>query len=222
MDIARAAAAARGDLSGAALARVILDEAEALADDVRSRPRARSCFRAGQPASCTQDVAINRSIGQHGARLIPHGANLIHHCNTGALATVDYGTALGIIYGATSPAPWQLELIVRPPSARPPLPRSECHAQGKGIHVWVDETRPRLQGARLTAWELMQAGASTACGVLAWSQPRAVAERRACRLPPQACPCTSSRTARRACCCERARWTPSSSAPTEWPPTVTW
>jgi methylthioribose-1-phosphate isomerase len=53
-------------------------------------------------------------------------------CNTGALATVDIGTALGVIY--------------------------ECHKQGKGIHVWVDETRPRLQGAKLTAWELMRGG----------------------------------------------------------------
>lgn len=78
------------------------------------------------------DVEINRSLAKHGAEVIPHGANLLHHCNTGALATVDIGTALGVIY--------------------------ECHKQGKGIHVWVDETRPRLQGSKLTAWELQRAG----------------------------------------------------------------
>lgn len=78
------------------------------------------------------DVEINRSLAKHGAEVIPHGANLLHHCNTGALATVDIGTALGVIY--------------------------ECHKQGKKIHVWVDETRPRLQGSKLTAWELQRAG----------------------------------------------------------------
>ncbi|KNB44727.1 methylthioribose-1-phosphate isomerase [Blastocystis sp. subtype 4] len=77
-----------------------------------------------------EDVQINKQMAQYGASLIPQQANVIHHCNTGALATVDIGTALGVIY--------------------------ECHLQGKNIHVWVDETRPRLQGARLTAWELHQ------------------------------------------------------------------
>lgn len=78
-----------------------------------------------------EDVSINRRMGFHGAEVIPDGANLLHHCNTGALAAVDFGTALGVIYA--------------------------CQEQGKHIHVWVDETRPRLQGARLTAWELMRA-----------------------------------------------------------------
>lgn len=78
-----------------------------------------------------QDVAINRRIGEFGNELVPKGANLIHHCNTGKLATVDYGTALGVIYVA--------------------------HENDKGIHVWVDETRPRLQGAKLTTFELQQA-----------------------------------------------------------------
>ena len=81
-----------------------------------------------------EDVEINRRIGQHGADLIHDGATVLHHCNTGALATVDYGTALGVIRAA--------------------------HEQGKRIHVLVDETRPRLQGARLTAWELKQYGIS--------------------------------------------------------------
>ena len=79
-----------------------------------------------------EDVEINRRMGAHGARLIKDGASILHHCNTGALATVDYGTALGVIRAA--------------------------HEQGKRVHVFVDETRPRLQGARLTAWELEQLG----------------------------------------------------------------
>lgn len=79
-----------------------------------------------------EDVEINKRIGRHGAELIDDGDTIIHHCNTGALATVDWGTALGLIHTA--------------------------HTQGKNIHVLVDETRPRLQGARLTAWELEQYG----------------------------------------------------------------
>ncbi len=79
-----------------------------------------------------EDVEINKRMAQHGAELVPANARILHHCNTGALATVDWGTALGVIRMA--------------------------HEQGKNIHVWVDETRPRLQGARLTAWELMQWG----------------------------------------------------------------
>lgn len=78
-----------------------------------------------------EDVEINRRMGFNGAAVVPDGANLLHHCNTGTLATVDFGTALGVVYA--------------------------CKEQGKNIHVWVDETRPRLQGARLTAWELMRA-----------------------------------------------------------------
>ncbi|MDX1437387.1 MAG: S-methyl-5-thioribose-1-phosphate isomerase, partial [Anaerolineales bacterium] len=75
-----------------------------------------------------EDVEINKRMARHGAALIEDGDTIIHHCNTGALATVDWGTALGVIRMA--------------------------HEQGKNIHVLVDETRPRLQGARLTAWEL--------------------------------------------------------------------
>jgi methylthioribose-1-phosphate isomerase len=76
-----------------------------------------------------EDVEINRRMGAYGASLVEDGARILTHCNAGALATVDYGTALGVIRAA--------------------------HEQGKNIHVWVDETRPRLQGARLTSWELM-------------------------------------------------------------------
>lgn len=81
-----------------------------------------------------EDVAINRRMAYHGATLISDGDTILHHCNTGALATVDWGTALGVIFAA--------------------------HEQGKRIHILVDETRPRLQGARLTAWELQQRGIS--------------------------------------------------------------
>lgn len=80
------------------------------------------------------DVALNRRMGANGAELVADGATILHHCNTGALATVDWGTALGVIFSA--------------------------HEQGKDIHVLVDETRPRLQGAQLTAWELQQRGIS--------------------------------------------------------------
>lgn len=93
------------------LRQLVLDEAQKLADE---------------------DVAINKRMAEHGAALIDDGDTIIHHCNTGALATVDWGTALGVIRTA--------------------------HEQGKKIHVLVDETRPRLQGARLTAWELEQYG----------------------------------------------------------------
>jgi len=73
-----------------------------------------------------------KRLSEFGAALIEDGDHIVHHCNTGALATVDWGTALGVIRMA--------------------------HEQGKKIHVFVDETRPRLQGARLTAWELEQYG----------------------------------------------------------------
>jgi len=81
-----------------------------------------------------EDVAINRKMGANGAALIKDGDTILHHCNTGALATVDYGTALGVVRAAFE--------------------------QGKKIHVLLDETRPRLQGARLSAWEMEQLGVS--------------------------------------------------------------
>jgi methylthioribose-1-phosphate isomerase len=79
-----------------------------------------------------EDVAANKRLGSFGLDLVPQGANVLTHCNAGALATVDYGTALGIVRAA--------------------------HDAGRAIHVFVDETRPFLQGARLTAWELQQYG----------------------------------------------------------------
>lgn len=100
-----------GKLDSIGIRQAALDEARKIADE---------------------DVEINKRMAQHGAALIDDGDTVIHHCNTGALATVDWGTALGVIRLA--------------------------HEQGKHVHVLVDETRPRLQGSRLTAWELEQYG----------------------------------------------------------------
>jgi methylthioribose-1-phosphate isomerase len=77
-----------------------------------------------------EDVAVNKRMGTFGAELIQDGAAILTHCNAGQLATVDFGTALGVIRAARQ--------------------------QGKNIQVYADETRPLLQGARLTTWELMQ------------------------------------------------------------------
>lgn len=104
-------AGVKGERSADEVRQLVLDEAQRIADE---------------------DVEINKRMADHGAALINDGDTIIHHCNTGALATVDWGTALGVIRTA--------------------------HEQGKKIHVLVDETRPRLQGARLTAWELDQYG----------------------------------------------------------------
>lgn len=79
-----------------------------------------------------EDIACCRAIGKHGADLVPDGKIVLTHCNAGALATAGYGTALGVIRGAVE--------------------------QGKKIAVYADETRPFLQGSRLTAWELQQDG----------------------------------------------------------------
>jgi len=83
-------------------------------------------------AVLTEDLAMCHAIGDHGAPLIPVGGRVLTHCNAGGLATAGYGTALA--------------------------PMRTAFAQGRSIHVWVDETRPFLQGARLTAWELHQSG----------------------------------------------------------------
>jgi len=79
-----------------------------------------------------EDKAVCRRIGRFGAELIADGDSILTHCNAGGLATADYGTALAVMFAA--------------------------HEQGKRITVFADETRPLLQGARLTTWELMQAG----------------------------------------------------------------
>jgi methylthioribose-1-phosphate isomerase len=82
-----------------------------------------------------EDIAINRAIGRHGAALVPDHKTVLTHCNAGALATAGYGTALGVIRAARE--------------------------SGKQIDVFADETRPFLQGARLTVWELQQDGIPT-------------------------------------------------------------
>jgi methylthioribose-1-phosphate isomerase len=109
--VLRSARAVQGDPDE--MRAIVLDEAQRIADE---------------------DVEVNKRMARQGAELIQSGDTIIHHCNTGALATVDWGTALGVIRMA--------------------------HEQGKKVHVLVDETRPRLQGSRLTAWELQQYGIS--------------------------------------------------------------
>ncbi len=113
LDRMLAAAKAPGILNFADLKDRLIDEANAIA---------------------SEDIRTNLLIAQNAFPLVPQGARIIHHCNTGGLATMDYGTALGIIRFA--------------------------HENGKEIFVYVDETRPRLQGARLTAWELTKLGIS--------------------------------------------------------------
>jgi methylthioribose-1-phosphate isomerase len=82
-----------------------------------------------------EDIAANQAMGRYGATLMPASGGVLTHCNAGALATCGYGTALGVIRAAVE--------------------------QGKKIHVYADETRPFLQGSRLTAWELMKDGIPT-------------------------------------------------------------
>ncbi|MBQ7569204.1 S-methyl-5-thioribose-1-phosphate isomerase [bacterium] len=94
--------------------------------ELKQRLTERAC------AIAEEDITMCKTMGAHGAELVPEHARILTHCNAGALATGDYGTALGVIRAA-----WE---------------------QGKLDMVWVDETRPFLQGARLTAWELMQDG----------------------------------------------------------------
>jgi methylthioribose-1-phosphate isomerase len=79
-----------------------------------------------------EDLAANRALGAHGATLVPERARILTHCNAGALATAGYGTALGVIRAA--------------------------HERGRVALVWVDETRPVMQGSRLTAWEMVKEG----------------------------------------------------------------
>lgn len=103
--------AANHEQEAAKLTEILLAEAESIAQE---------------------DVETNRSMARHGNTLVPQGATILTHCNTGALATVGWGTALGVI--------------------------REAHFSGKNISVYADETRPRLQGANLTAFELVEEG----------------------------------------------------------------
>jgi methylthioribose-1-phosphate isomerase len=111
-----------------------IDRMKRLYESLRGRPiveiRARLVSEAQQIR--LEDIAINEAIGQHGAPLVPDGKTILTHCNAGALATAGYGTALGVVRAAV--------------------------ASGKKVDVFADETRPFLQGARLTVWELQQDG----------------------------------------------------------------
>lgn len=104
--------------------RVVASEAITHADDIRQ------AILAEAQQLADEDVEINRRMAENGAALVKNGDTILHHCNTGSLATVDWGTALGVVRRANE--------------------------QGKNIHVLLDETRPALQGARLSAWECEQ------------------------------------------------------------------
>ncbi len=109
-----------------------IDRMSRVADGLPDGPE-EAAFRLEKEARAMydEDIASNRRMGQHGAKLLRSGS-VITHCNAGALATAGFGTALGVIRAAV--------------------------AAGKKVHVYVDETRPFLQGARLTAWELSKEG----------------------------------------------------------------
>jgi methylthioribose-1-phosphate isomerase len=102
----------------------------ALARMRRTLARDRSALEPEAIAIFEEDLAVNRAIGAHGAVLVPDRARIMTHCNAGALATAGYGTALGVVRSARD--------------------------QGKAVSVVANETRPFLQGARLTAWEMVQ------------------------------------------------------------------
>lgn len=114
-----------------------IDRMKRLYEAVRDRgiDAVRTAMEAEAVKVYEEDIAINKAMGANGAPLVPDGKTVLTHCNAGALATAGYGTALGVIRAAV--------------------------AAGKKIDVFADETRPFLQGARLTAWELMQDGIST-------------------------------------------------------------
>ena len=111
-----------------------LDRMRRTAETLRARPvaEARARLLSEAEAILNEDVAANRALGDHGAELVPANARILTHCNAGALATAGYGTALGVVRSA--------------------------HARGKLALLWVDETRPVMQGSRLTAWECVREG----------------------------------------------------------------
>jgi methylthioribose-1-phosphate isomerase len=101
----------------------------------QSIPQIKAALVAEGQLMLVEDIASNEAMGKHGAVLMPSSGSVLTHCNAGALATCGYGTALGVIRAAVT--------------------------AGKQIHVFADETRPFLQGSRLTAWELMKDGIPT-------------------------------------------------------------
>jgi methylthioribose-1-phosphate isomerase len=138
--VALAATTARGPAGVRRAAQRLRDARPTAANLAGCVDRVLAAYESGGPdaalaeahAIAHGDLEANRALGAHGARLLPDGARVLTHCNAGALACVGYGTALGIARAATE--------------------------AGKRIHMWVDETRPVLQGARLTAWELDRLG----------------------------------------------------------------
>src|SRR6204780_618573 len=114
-----------------------IDRMKRLYASLAGQPRDAICRRMVEEAQIVreEDIAICRAIGRNGVELVPAGKTVLRHCNAGALATAGYGTALGVIRAAVE--------------------------AGKGIDVFADETRPFLQGARLTVWELQQDGIAT-------------------------------------------------------------
>jgi methylthioribose-1-phosphate isomerase len=102
---------------------------------VRPMPQIKQALIEEAQRMHAEDIAANQAMGRHGATLMPASGGVLTHCNAGALATAGYGTALGVIRAAVE--------------------------QGKKIHVYADETRPFLQGSRLTAWELLKDGIPT-------------------------------------------------------------
>lgn len=108
-----------------------LDRVMGVVREGNAREVAERALEEARAVAAEQDAA-DRAIGGHGAELLPEGARVLTHCNAGGLATYSFGTALGVIKAA--------------------------HRRGKNVFVWVDETRPLLQGARLTAWELQREG----------------------------------------------------------------
>jgi methylthioribose-1-phosphate isomerase len=112
-----------------------LDRLAAIVERERGRAspdQIRSLLLDDAHAIVEEDRQVCRAIGRHGAELLQDGQGVLTHCNAGGLATADYGTALAVFFSA--------------------------HESGKRLHVYADETRPLLQGARLTAWELQQRG----------------------------------------------------------------
>ena len=114
-----------------------LKRMESAARDNRSKPvdRIKNILLEEALKIIDLDMASCRRMARFGSKLVKHGSRILTHCNAGGLATADYGTALGVLF--------------------------ESKMQGKSIKVYVDETRPLLQGARLTAWELMREGIDT-------------------------------------------------------------
>ncbi len=114
-----------------------IDRMNRLYQEIRHLPHAEISARMIEESKLVrvEDIEINRAMGRHGAPLVPDGKTVLTHCNAGALATAGYGTALGVIRAAIE--------------------------SGKNIDVFADETRPFLQGARLTVWELQHDGIPT-------------------------------------------------------------